>query len=92
MVITDGREVLRFFLYGNRKFPVAFFVFFNLRTIYISKVKHKCYMEKIKAILRETGMVIAAMFAIVAAILAIPSVLVQSMAEYIRVKCQNTPE
>lgn len=45
-------------------------------------------MKKIKAILKETGMVIAAMFAIVAAILAIPSVLVQSVAELIRVKCQ----
>lgn len=50
-------------------------------------------MKTVKLILKETGMVIAAMFAIVAAILAIPSVLVQSMAEYIRVKCQgNTPE
>lgn len=45
-------------------------------------------MNKIKAILKEAGMVIAAMFAIVAAIVAIPSVLLQSVAEYIRVKCQ----
>lgn len=46
-------------------------------------------MNKIKAILKETGMVIAAMFAIVATIIAIPSVIVQSVAELIRVKCQG---
>lgn len=49
-------------------------------------------MKKMKAILKEAGMVIAAMFAITAAILAIPSVIVQSVAEFIRVKCQGDTE
>lgn len=46
-------------------------------------------MKTVKLILKETGMAIAAMFAIVATIIAIPSVLVQSVAELIRMKCQG---
>lgn len=49
-------------------------------------------MEKMKQIIKEAGMAIASVIAIIAAILAIPSVIIQSIAEFIRVKCQNTKE